>query len=206
MRIALIKLAKGHSYYYDEVSRILLNPKKKQDYVQDSDDVSGILKGIKNHEIELVYGTLNLGTSTEVPNVPSEPNSPEVSVPPVITGIEDKTIFIYTNFNNMSGVKAMDNKGNDITRDVRVSGDIIDTNVPGVYTLIYTVSDKAGNEARQERVITVVDNVAPTFTGLEPKTITQGTPFNALDGVEAEDNVDGPIDKESINVELKPKE
>lgn len=206
MRIALIRLAKGHSYYYDEVSRLLLNPKKKSDYVYDSDDVSGILKGIKNHEIELVYGTLNLGTSLEVPNVPSEPNSPEVSVPPVITGIENKTIFIYTNFNNMLGVKAMDSKGNDITKDVRVSGDIIDTSVPGVYTLIYTVSDKAGNEAREERVITVVDNVVPTFKGLEPKTITQGTPFDPLEGVSAEDNVDGPIDKESIHVELKPKE
>ena len=45
----------------------------------------------------------------------------------------------------------------------------MDTSVPGVYTLTYTVSDKAGNTASATRQVSVYENTA---TGSSPVYLT----------------------------------
>lgn len=55
------------------------------------------------------------------------------------------------------GYSATDAEDGDITADVVVGGDTVDTNTPGVYTITYNVSDSAGNAAAQRtRTVTVV--------------------------------------------------
>ena len=54
------------------------------------------------------------------------------------------------------GYSATDNNDGDITADVVVGGDTVDTNTPGVYTITYDVTDAAGNAATQRtRTVTV---------------------------------------------------
>src|SRR5690606_39242306 len=61
------------------------------------------------------------------------------------------------------GAQAIDNMDGDITDRVVMSG-FIDTEKIGKYTLIYTVSDLAGNIAQVERTVTVVKPSTPAST------------------------------------------
>ncbi|REK71333.1 immunoglobulin-like domain-containing protein [Paenibacillus paeoniae] len=61
------------------------------------------------------------------------------------------------------GVQANDNIDGNITDKVTMSG-FIDTKTIGVYTLIYTVSDQAGNITQVERTVTVVKPSVPAST------------------------------------------
>ncbi|URN95416.1 MAG: S-layer homology domain-containing protein [Candidatus Pristimantibacillus lignocellulolyticus] len=61
------------------------------------------------------------------------------------------------------GVQAIDNKDGNITENVVMSG-FIDTKTIGVYTLVYTVSDKAGNMTQVVRTVTVVKPFIPAST------------------------------------------
>lgn len=58
------------------------------------------------------------------------------------------------------GYSATDDHDGDVTDRVVVEG-TVNTNVPGVYTLNYSVEDEAGNRTTAERVISVVDEVEP---------------------------------------------
>lgn len=64
------------------------------------------------------------------------------------------------------GAQAIDNIDGNITEKIATGG-YIDTKTIGVYTLVYTVSDKAGNTAQVERTITVVKPSTPASTIIE---------------------------------------
>ena len=66
--------------------------------------------------------------------------------PPVIEGIEDLK----------AGVKATDDIEGDITSRIIINGQV-DNQTPGVYEIMYTVSDKDGNTTQQMRTITVIE-------------------------------------------------
>ncbi len=80
------------------------------------------------------------------------------------------------------GVEAQDERDGNITADIVVSGSV-DVNTTGTYTLTYTVSDAAGNEANATRIVEVL---ASTHTAdlnstvnlemiwVEPGTFTMG--------------------------------
>lgn len=61
------------------------------------------------------------------------------------------------------GAQATDNIDGNITDEVVMSG-FIDTQTIGVYTLVYTVTDQAGNTAQVERTVTVVKATTPAST------------------------------------------
>ncbi|MCL2323180.1 MAG: DUF5011 domain-containing protein, partial [Oscillospiraceae bacterium] len=69
---------------------------------------------------------------------------------------QDKTLNVGDPFVFMNGVTAKDNggKGKDITKKVRLSG-VINTKVPGKYTMHYSVKGKNGNVVSKDVTITV---------------------------------------------------
>jgi len=71
---------------------------------------------------------------------------------PLITGTANKSIYIGESFNPLTGVSASDTV--DGTVDVSYTG-TVDIWEEGSYTLTYTASDEAGNDATATRVITV---------------------------------------------------
>ena len=87
---------------------------------------------------------------------------PVDTVPPVISGADDVAVEFGASFDPMAGVKAVDDVYGDVTGAVKVSGDTVDTSKPGAYTLVYTVSDAAGNEASVTRVATVKEKSGET--------------------------------------------
>ena len=54
-----------------------------------------------------------------------------------------------------AGATVIDNSGETIT--AVVSGDTVDTSVPGVYTITYTATDSSGNSGSATRTVTVVE-------------------------------------------------
>ncbi|UKS55696.1 immunoglobulin-like domain-containing protein [Exiguobacterium acetylicum] len=115
------------------------------------------------------------------------------TVNPSISGATNKTIYIGSSFNNLTGIVAKDNADGVITKNIKVSGKV-NTKKTGTYKLIYTVLDKAKNKTTVTRTIIVKkDTTKPVISGASNKKIYVNSSFNALTGIIAKDNVDGNI-------------
>ncbi|GEM_PF-4353669 len=73
---------------------------------------------------------------------------------PVFKGISNKIIKRGQAFSTTKGISAVDNKDGNITKKIKVSGKV-NSKKKGIYTLTYTVTDKAGNKSVVKRKITV---------------------------------------------------
>ncbi|MDI3236409.1 DUF5011 domain-containing protein [Exiguobacterium antarcticum] len=117
------------------------------------------------------------------------------TVRPSISGATNKTVYIGSSFNALTGVTAKDNADGIITKNIKVSG-TVNIKKTGTYKLIYTVLDKAKNKTTVTRTITVKkDTAKPSIAGVANKKIYINSSFNTLTGVTAKDNVDGNITK-----------
>ncbi|PKK95087.1 MAG: hypothetical protein CVV60_03065 [Tenericutes bacterium HGW-Tenericutes-5] len=83
---------------------------------------------------------------------------------PVISGVDDITIYLNAVFDPMEGVSAIDNVDGDITDQVTVTG-IVDTTKTGTNFLKYSVTDQAGNKKEETRYVYV--EVDPNLIGDE---------------------------------------
>ncbi len=93
-----------------------------------------------------------------------------------------------------AGATAADHCAGDLTAQINTDG-AVNTALPGVYPIVYTVSDTSGNAAAPvTRTVTVVDQSAPVITlnGAGEMTIECATPFTDP-GATALDDVDGDI-------------
>lgn len=91
-----------------------------------------------------------------------KPTTKKDTEKPVITIIGEKEITINQGSDYKDeGAKATDNVNGDITASIKVKNNV-DTSEVGVYSVVYSVSDKAGNKAEASRKVTVV--AAPTTT------------------------------------------
>lgn len=81
---------------------------------------------------------------------------------PEFEGVNDAVLTLGTPFNPLAGVSAYDLFDGDVTEDITFEikdaednvVETIDVDVVGVYTITYTVSDEAGNEATATRTVT----------------------------------------------------
>ena len=79
------------------------------------------------------------------PTDPDE-NNPWKDKMPRIEGAVDKIIYELDKFDYLSGIKAYDTCGNDITSEIIVKGEV-DLNIPGEYIVSYSVTDLLGRSA-----------------------------------------------------------
>ncbi|KZZ58038.1 S-layer family protein, partial [Oleiphilus sp. HI0123] len=111
-----------------------------------------------------------------------------------LTGNAAETVEQGTSYTD-AGATANDNVDGNLTSSIVISGDTVDANIAGIYTIRYDVSDTAGNAALQlSRTITVQDTTIPviTLTGSDPTNHVQGTAYNDA-GATALDSADGDI-------------
>ncbi|WP_313533046.1 Ig-like domain-containing protein [Exiguobacterium sp.] len=113
---------------------------------------------------------------------------------PILKGVTDTTIEAGTLFNPKVKVTAADETDGDLTKSISISGKV-DNKKPGLYRLAYSVKDKAGNETKQIRNVTVKDTIKPVISGAKDQSINLNSSFNAKNDVTAKDNIDGVITK-----------
>lgn len=107
--------------------------------------------GIDNFEIIPYAKNLSIGKSMKF-----EKKSLEVkSIKPTIEGLEDLKVEVGTRPDLKKGVIARDNKDNDITTNIVLTGNA-NFDVPGKYTIRYLIRDNEGNSASYQRVIEVI--------------------------------------------------
>ncbi len=133
------------------------------------------------------------------------------AVPPLITliGINPQTIvknYPYTEL----GATASDNYDGNLTSSILINATVVNTRVIGNYSVIYSVSDSAGNTDTKSRTVRVEQGNLPVITvlGLNPQKIDAGSQYVEF-GATAFDVEDGNltssivIDASSVNTSLQ---
>ncbi|MCC0781711.1 DUF5011 domain-containing protein [Clostridioides sp. ES-S-0108-01] len=111
---------------------------------------------------------------------------------PIISGADNKTINLLEELDLRDGVTAIDDIDGDLTDSIVIEG-VVDNTIPGDNNIVYAVEDKSKNKSTVNRVITVVDNIAPILSGVEDCTVEYGSTFDSKAGVTANDNIDGDL-------------
>lgn len=128
---------------------------------------------------------------------------------PVFEGIKNETITqSVASFDVKAGVKAKDDKGNELPFVV-IGG--IDSKRAGEYYLAYQATNEDGITTIEHRKITVVEQADPIISGAENITVVQDlVAFDSLKGVQAKDangksltiQVEGKVDEKVPGVYL----
>lgn len=101
----------------------------------------------------------------------------------------------YTETMAMDGVSAIDPEDGDITGSVVMSNVVFPLTAPGVYTILYDVSDSDATPAvQQQRVVTIADTLPPdlALVGDDVVFVQCGGTYEEL-GAEAVDQCDGEL-------------
>lgn len=113
---------------------------------------------------------------------------------PVITiGESTEAISVFDPQSTLlTGVTATDNRDGDVTGSLVVEKvRLTDSN--GTIKVSLAAFDKAGNVAKAERTLQYADYQRPTFSLNAPLNFIQGTSFEVLNVIQAEDALDGDI-------------
>ena len=122
---------------------------------------------------------------------------------PVITA-SDKEIIQYRELDELDGVSASDEEDGKLT--VKVKNSTVNVNEPGTYEITYEATDTYKQRVEKTITVTVVKDEAPVINATD-LTITQGTKFNPLEKVTAEDKEEGEIKEiEVVKNEVNEKE
>lgn len=104
---------------------------------------------------------------------------------PNITWDTKNEVIVGTAFDSMKGVKAIDDKGNDITDKVKVAGSV-DTSKEGEYVLTYSIVDS--EEEPITRVVRVVPNPEFNVSGSDYVRTYKGEEFDYKQGLTVTDS------------------
>ena len=149
-------------------------------------------KGWARINLAAVYSAkvvLSKDGKTVVAVVPGQAQASVVkdTTAPTFTGVDDVTVEFGGAFDPLAGVSAKDDVDGDLTKAIKVEG-AVDSSKAGVYTLTYTVSDKAGNKATATRKVTVEKKgtttpttpITPTTPSKKPQTKPQTKPTQTV--------------------------
>jgi ABC-type oligopeptide transport system substrate-binding subunit len=98
---------------------------------------------------------------------PGEEPEPEPDTPPTLTGETSVEYVSGTDFDPVAGVTATDAEDGDITADIVVVSNNVDTLVGGVYTVELEVTDSDGNTVSMTRTVTVAIPLANYLSGVD---------------------------------------
>lgn len=104
---------------------------------------------------------------------------------PNITWDTKDEVIVGTAFDSMKGVKAIDDKGNDITDKVKVTGSV-DTSKEGEYVLTYSIVDS--EEEPITRVVRVIPNPEFNVSGSDYVRTYKGEEFDHKQGLTVTDS------------------
>ena len=133
------------------------------------------------------------GDGKETPSLETDVERDDV---PEITLVDGDLILECGDTFVEPGFSATDEEDGDLTSDVLVGGDTVNTSVPNIYVVTYDVTDSAGQSAPgKSRNVTVLDTTSPTLEliGDDEVTVECGTSYNEQ-GATASDVCDSELD------------
>ena len=109
-----------------------------------------------------------------------------------ITGGSSVTLQVLSAYTEL-GATATDNYNGDLTAQIVIAGSV-NTSIPGIYYITYTVKDSSGNTTIAKRTVKVVDSIHPvvTLNGSSYVTVPVFNTYTEL-GATASDNFDGDL-------------
>ena len=122
-------------------------------------------------------------------------------IPPVITLSGESLMYHEAKVPYQdSGAIAVDSLDGSLTEKLTVAS-TVNTDVVGTYTVLYSVSDNAGNKSEEVRTVNVTDKTPPVITllGQVEMVVEAGQTFSDP-GASAEDTLDGIITEKVIAV------
>lgn len=75
------------------------------------------------------------------------------------TRLRHTASLMFFTFDPLTGVKALDINGEDITSKVKVVSNNVDTKKAGTYKVVYSAIDRDGNTITAERTVVVTEKV-----------------------------------------------
>lgn len=95
---------------------------------------------------------------------PTDPDrdNPYMKDEPMILGAYDRVVERYSDFDITAGISAIDSKGEDITRYMKVDGQV-NGSVCGIYPVIYSIEDDTGKKSSVTVNVTVKDEESPVL-------------------------------------------
>ncbi|NLY62786.1 MAG: DUF5011 domain-containing protein [Erysipelothrix sp.] len=105
---------------------------------------------------------------------------------PSITISEHPTIYVNDTFNVRAGVTANDFEDGEITHKIRVESNNYQ-NLPGLYEIVFSVTDSNGNTARAIKYVRVLARNYPPVIIAHDVELQQFDPYNPLDYASALD-------------------
>ena len=137
-------------------------------------------------------------TSIHITVVVQQPLASMDEVPTIYAN--DVTLTVGDSFDALKDVTATDAEDGDLTKDIKVVENTVDTTKAGTYIVEYEVTDSQGAKATKRIRVTVnskqeVVNQAPVIHAKDV-TLTVGDSFDALKDVTATDVEDGDLTKE----------
>ncbi|EQC0678411.1 immunoglobulin-like domain-containing protein [Listeria innocua] len=164
---------------------------------EDGDLTSSIIV-ISNNVNMSIPGTYNVTYSVKDSNGAKTILSMNVNVvndaPSLI--VSEKTIHVKDSFNPLIGVTAVDLEDGDLTKEIKVIENTVDTSKEGTYSVTYEVTDAVGGKTQKSISVAVVNDAPIISTDDKNKNIPIDSEFNALDEVTAYDTEDGDLTKE----------
>ena len=157
-------------------------------------DVNTNKPGIYTVKYEVVGSNGNLVTKTIVVTVLSNEK-------PVISGADNIKIEFNSNFDKKAGVSATDYEDKDLSASIVITGEV-DTKIPGIYELIYSVTDSDKNTTTVKRIITVKEEVKPE----NPETPVKPEEPNEPEDSETPVKPEEPNEPEDSETPVKPEE
>lgn len=120
-----------------------------------------------------------ISTDTEAPKITVDTQPLQLSVQ------DDKSALLQ-------GITAKDSRDGDVTSSLLVEN-IRLPDRDGTVAVTYAAFDKAGNVAKTERQVQYIDYTCPKFSLSAPLVFAQGSNFDVLSVIGAQDAVDGDI-------------
>ncbi|EDN7593208.1 DUF5011 domain-containing protein [Listeria monocytogenes] len=130
-------------------------------------------------------------------NITVTDETPVVAPTAPVINAEDKTIQQNETFNPLNEVTATDKKDGDITSNIQITKNTVDTAKSGEYDVEYSVTNSSDITTLKSIKVTVTPketkaNTAPVINAKD-QTIKVGDLFNAAKGVTATDKEDGDL-------------
>lgn len=181
-------------------------PFNPYNYIKDVKDKEDDLKNIdlKNHVIvsqnnvdvntygtyKVVYKVLDSGGSVgelelSVRVMRDSNAEPNYKIKPAIV-TNNNIVRAGSQFNPLDNVKAVDMNGKDLTPYILVTGNNVDANTQGEYTVSYAILDSYGNRTDKTTTVKVVPKNNPLISVWE-REISLNSTFRPLDGVSSRD-------------------